>query len=614
MRWTGNYVNKPAFVVALGALLLTGFPSIGVSAQSARALYQEAVNAEKQLEKSKKLQADKSIWYKVARRYHKVVLTHPQSGYCDDALWFEGELYRRADEKFREREAVVRALDAYHLLVNGYPSSKWCRKARLRRADLYLNRFSDKGSAEKELRAVLNRWPETSEAGEARRVLARLNPKTPKKKKTASNSRVGVKDIRHFTGKEYTRIVIDTDKEVKFTQARLTNPDRIYFDLKQSRLSGDMNAGTFPIKDDFLKQIRVAQFSPDVVRVVLDFESISEFRAFSLHNPDRLVVDILGIAPNTATKTTERQKSAPPPNRPAVEAPVHAEPSRKSPEPKPAEDSTPETVTAENIPPPLPPDPTTDGRYPLARQLGLTARRVIIDPGHGGHDPGTQSRTGIKEKDLVLDISRRVAKLLKAGGEYEVIMTRNNDTFIPLEERTAIANSRSADLFVSIHANAHPKRTVRGIETFYLNLATTPDAEETAARENAVSTGRIAELQELLHKIMNNSKIAESSDFAHQVQNSMVRNVLGAKSKSSRNHGVKTAPFYVLLGANMPSILVEVSYLSNTEDAKLLSSSQYRQKLAQSIADGIERYTGSLKKVAKLPDAKSTVGNGGKKP
>ncbi len=430
---------------------------------------------------------------------------------------------------------------------------------------------------------------------------------------------MGVQKVRHFTGKEYTRIVIDTDKEVKYTQARLTNPDRIYFDLKQSRLADELAPGIYPISDDFLKQIRVGQFSSDVVRVVLDFESISQYRAFSLHNPDRLVVDILGIKPEAPTKTAQRQTSQttspPSTGRTEVEPPIRPEPpSGASTEGQPTGDGTAETDTAEDIPPPLPPDPTPDGRYPLARQLGLTARRVIIDPGHGGRDPGTQSRTGIKEKDLVLDISRRVVKLLEAGGEYEVIMTRNSDTLPPLEERTAIANSRNADLFVSIHANAHPNRKVRGIETFYLNLATTPDAEETAARENAVSTGRIAELQGLLHQIMNNSKIAESSDFAHHVQNSMVRNVLGTKTKSSRNHGVKTAPFYVLLGANMPSILVEVSYLSNSEDAKLLSSNQYRQKLAQSIADGIQAYTGSLKKVAHRPGEKSAVGNGGKKP
>jgi N-acetylmuramoyl-L-alanine amidase len=220
---------------------------------------------------------------------------------------------------------------------------------------------------------------------------------------------------------------------------------------------------------------------------------------------------------------------------------------------------------------------------------------------------------GVKEKDLVLDISRRVAKMLENDGEFDVLMTRNKDVFIPLEERTAIANSQGADLFVSIHVNAHPKKSVRGIETFYLNLATTPDAEETAARENAVSTRRMSELQDILSQIMTNSKIAESGDFAQEVQSSLVQGVLG-KNDKTRNHGVKTAPFYVLLGANMPSVLVEVSYLSNSEDARLLSTTDYRQRLAQSIADGIRAYTSSLKKVARRPSREATVSGDTKQP
>jgi N-acetylmuramoyl-L-alanine amidase len=222
------------------------------------------------------------------------------------------------------------------------------------------------------------------------------------------------------------------------------------------------------------------------------------------------------------------------------------------------------------------------------------------------------SSKGVKEKDLVLDISRRVARMLENDDEFDVLMTRNKDVFIPLEERTAIANSQGADLFVSIHANAHPRKSVRGIETFYLNLATTPDAEETAARENAVSTRRMSELHDILRQIMNNSRIAESGDFAQQVQTSLVQGVL-SKNDKKRNHGVKTAPFYVLLGANMPSVLVEVSYLSNSDDAQLLSTTDYRQRLAQSIANGIRQYTSSLKKVAGRPSRQQVLG-GAKQP
>ena len=181
---------------------------------------------------------------------------------------------------------------------------------------------------------------------------------------------------------------------------------------------------------------------------------------------------------------------------------------------------------------PLPAEPTSDGRFPLSRQLGLEARRVIIDPGHGGHDPGATGRDGLREKDLVLDISRRVAKFLEAEDSYEVILTRNTDVFIPLEERTAIANSKGADLFISIHANSSRNRRARGLETYYLNLATSPEAERTAARENAVSTRRMTELQELLSRIMNNSKIAESREFAHHIHGSMVKRAVESDSRS----------------------------------------------------------------------------------
>jgi N-acetylmuramoyl-L-alanine amidase len=394
----------------------------------------------------------------------------------------------------------------------------------------------------------------------------------------------------------------------------LTSPDRIYFDLLGTRLSQSLASLTVPIDDGFLKQIRVGQFKSDVARVVLDFESISEYNVFSLYEPYRLVVDILGIKPETPTLVA--QKPAPTSANPSSGSATgeteggNGEPPEEAPSPPPETASPSEPVGTGVTDPesfsvdlPLPPDPTSDGRYPLARQLGLSAKRVIIDPGHGGHDPGTRSRSGLKEKDLVLDISRRVAKLLERDGEYEVLMTRNDDTFIPLEERTAFANSYEADLFVSIHANAHPSRRIRGIETFYLNLATTPAAEETAARENAVSTRRMGELQDILRQIMNNSRIAESGDFANRVQDSMVEGVLDGSTRGSRNHGVKTAPFYVLLGANMPSVLIEVSYLSNTEDARLLSQNAYRQRVAESIAEGIRNYTASLKKIARVPAA-----------
>jgi N-acetylmuramoyl-L-alanine amidase len=217
---------------------------------------------------------------------------------------------------------------------------------------------------------------------------------------------------------------------------------------------------------------------------------------------------------------------------------------------------------------------------------------VLIDPGHGGHDPGTMNKSGMKEKDIVLDVSQRLRTLLEADG-FEVLMTRDRDVFIPLEERTAVANAKGADLFVSIHVNSARSSKARGTETYFLNLATTPDAEEVAARENAVTTRRVSELQNILQKVLNNEKITESRELASRVQTSLSKE-LYESVKDERNRGVKTAPFYVLLGAQMPAVLVEVAYLSNRKDAELLGDGAFRQKLAESIAEGIRGYQNTL--------------------
>ena len=598
MRWIDNSAS-PTLVVAVSVFLLSAVgasPATVAAEKTAQALYYEAVAAEKKLASSKDLQAKKDVWLRVARRYQQVVLSHPRSGYCDDALYREGELYRKAGSRFRDRDATRRALDAYLLLVNGYPQSKWCPAARLARADIYLNQLSNEKVARKEIGEVLAEWPKSNEAAEARLTLAKLDKKNEPRTKPASGSgRVEVRNIRQWSGKEYTRIVIDTSDEVKFKRARLTNPDRIYFDLLNTRLSESLASETFPVGDGFLQRIRVGQNKPDVVRVVLDFESISRYNAFSLPDPHRLVVDILGMKPEKVTRTPTRASK--PPAAPTTS--TGPETSGPPTGPPPVAPVTADATPPDNTTLPLPPEPTSEGRFPLSRQLGLQARRVIIDPGHGGHDPGAM-KNGLREKELVLDISRRVAKFLEADGSYEVILTRNTDVYVPLEERTAIANSRGADLFISIHANSSRNKRARGLETYYLNLATSPEAEETAARENAISTRRIAELQELLSQIMNNSKIAESREFANAVQNSMVDTVVRNRKHGTRDLGVKTAPFYVLLGANMPSVLVEVSFISNPDDAKLLSSGEFRHQIAESIVRGIQGYTTSLKGVAHL--------------
>lgn len=600
MRWTVNFVNRNrGLVLGLGLGLVMGLvlPEAGTLAhaqRSASALYEDARAAEKRLQGSSALRAAKAQWAAVANKYHRVVLVHPRSGYCDDALYYEAQIYLEMDRRFDDRAALQRAMDAYLLLANGYPASKWARKARLTRGKLFRERFSDRRSASIELHKVVSTWPSSSEGAEAKRVLERMQrPARTASSSPSSSGPVLVQNVRHWTGKDYTRIVIDIDDEVKYRQNRLEEPDRIYFDLLGTRVSKALASNTFPIQNGFLQRIRVGQNRPDVVRVVLDFQDIAEYNVFTLPDPYRLVVDILGtksrseapVAARNETSPAEEGSSSETPEGEAGEAVVAADTDADSgPDPERASSE----VAADLR---LPPAPTPEG-YSLARQLGLVPQRVIIDAGHGGHDPGTMGHRGLKEKDLALDISRRVMKLLERDG-FEVLMTRERDVFVPLEERTAIANSKSADLFVSIHANAARSSVARGVETYYLNLATTPDAEEVAARENAVSTRRIGELQSLLQKVIDNSRIAESRELATHMQNALASDLFSSKN-DSRNRGVKTAPLYVLLGAQMPSVLIEVAFLSNRQEEALLNDSAYRQKLARSVAQGIRSYHSTL--------------------
>jgi N-acetylmuramoyl-L-alanine amidase len=237
--------------------------------------------------------------------------------------------------------------------------------------------------------------------------------------------------------------------------------------------------------------------------------------------------------------------------------------------------------------------PASNGDRSLIRALGLKIGKIVIDPGHGGYDTGTIGPNGLLEKDLVLDVSKRLGKLLEARLGAEVVFTRRDDTFIPLETRTVIANQEQADLFVSVHANSSHDPDARGVETYYLNFTSSPEALEVAARENAASDQDIHELQDLVKKIALKEKIDESREFASDVQESL-HSGLAAKTSGVRDRGVKKAPFVVLIGANMPSILAEISFISNPGDEKRLQSAEYRQRIAESLYRGISRYVNGL--------------------
>jgi len=475
-----------------------------------------------------------------------------------------------------------------------------------------------------------------------------------------------VSGIRHWSTPVYTRIAIDLQDQVPYQAARVPGPDRIFFDLYGARLAPELNGKSVEVVDDgFLKRIRIAQFSNNVTRIVLDVSSVSDYSAFLLPNPWRLIIDIHGLKPGV-TPTTNLA-SLPPAAAPAVAAkplvvntpqpaavtsaaagprsgkqeiaalgqqpnrvqatdhpttkPIVAAVAGTVPAPQ-ADDgslasttpaSTPEPVTRRKKPSPLHPvvpsstddddsvatppsheaNPTAAGERSLVRTLGLKIGRIVIDAGHGGHDAGTTGPGGIEEKEVVLDVALRLGKLLKQRLGADVIYTRDNDTFIPLETRTAIANKAQADLFLSIHANSSPDSSARGVETYYLNFTTSPDALEVAARENAVSDESIHELSDLVKKITLKDKIDESREFAADVQKSLYDD-LEEGNPGMRDRGVKKAPFVVLIGANMPSILAEISFLTNSADARELRQPAYRERIAESLYRGVARYISGL--------------------
>ena len=468
-----------------------------------------------------------------------------------------------------------------------------------------------------------------------------------------------VTGIRHWSTPNYTRVAIDLGDDVTYEAARVPNPDRIYFDLHGTRLAPELVGKSFTVTDDgFLKRVRAAQFTNDMTRVVLDVNDVTEYSAFLLPNPYRLIIDIHGGSKEQGTgiAAVGRAASAPQtavvakstPTRPVpntVEAKSNSLAEMASLSDQPGKVEATRRPTSQPISaivreqgtetrnqgsgsaeqkldaggrrtkrsraeiagavPARAAVPTADGETSLIRALGLKIGRIVIDAGHGGHDSGTLGYGGIEEKDVVLDVALRLGKLLHERLGAEIIYTRSDDTFIPLETRTAIANKAQADLFLSIHANSSRDETARGVETYYLNFTTQPDALEVAARENAVSDQSIHQLSDLVKKITLKDKIAESREFASDVQESLYGG-LERGNAGLKDRGVKKAPFVVLIGANMPSILAEISFVTNPNDARQLEEPEYRERVAESLYKGVARYEAGLSGV-KLPTERAST-------
>ena len=768
-----NSLTRQAFVWALACLLLAPVSGIARTVaqkkQAARAQFDTAERLRDSLESKAEAQRTRQDYQKVIEAYRKVYYTAPTSVKADASVLAVAELLDDQGRIFSDPKSFKDAIGQLVFLRREYPGSKHRADALFTIGEIYRDDLDDGKEAKATFEDFIKHYPLNSRAQEARKAIAEIdNPsaaKSPFKAKSPKRVRasrpanlrateveptVAPKDapkvpapndaadapaqpqqqdvaavsadsqphrlprltgIRHWSTGDYTRVAIDLEQEVKYQAGRVPHPDRIFFDLYNTKLAPELVGKSFEVDAGFLHKIRVAQYKLGMARVVLDVDDVAEYSAFLLPNPYRLIIDIHGkLPPNKVASSKspkpapqETKSAAPDTNRPAADAgpaqdvtvstikpaeskPAapkasvdaasaiqHAEASKSGPlrgqgkdkdkdkervvNETPAEIAkvvTPKVVvddtglddssrstgqptsgpTFESIAPKESSRnkkknvekterasiattttthtaaPNAAGERSLIRALGLKIGKIVVDAGHGGHDTGTIGPNGLEEKDLVLDVALKLGKLLEEKLGAEVVYTRDDDTFIPLETRTAIANKEQADLFISIHANSSDDPTARGVETYYLNFTSRADALEVAARENAVSEKSIHELQDLVKKIALKEKIGESREFASDVQRSLYTG-LSAKSPSLRNRGVKKAPFVVLIGANMPSILAEISFVSNPDDAKKLKTNEYRQRIADSLYKGVFKYVNSLSGVKVASKNNSSGFSGG---
>jgi N-acetylmuramoyl-L-alanine amidase len=740
--------------------MLAGFAALSAPAAQARARHTEAwardhfATAERMREALNgrpPAEQTRRDYQRVLNAYRSVYLGAPASAKADPSVVAVAETLVEMGRRFDDDKILHEAIDQYKFLRREYPGSKYRFDGLFTIGEIYKDDLNDAEAARGAFQEFLHRYPHNRLADDARQAIVELDhevavekvaeaQKTIDKKQAQKDggsdpttkdagdagenraARASGKDqvaeersarwarvtgIRHWSTPDYTRVAIDVESDVKFSSQRIDSPARIFFDLRDTKLASTLVGKSFDVDDGFLKKVRVAQFAPGRTRVVLEVDNLSDYDAFLLPNPYRLIIDIHGKNGRAKQlkgtgETTVAEADAAAPDVPAADNAANSsdgkpavvaqgkgsaingeasddtkavlEPSaaRKKPQglvvkkiveagdddegtndssgkakkrsvPTSKKDGRPARKTVADKQPAdgdldghpdaldsnisdagsssadskhrpssrlvasARPDgasdvsalgireakPTASGDRSLIRALGLKIGKIVIDPGHGGHDTGTIGPNGLEEKDLVLEVGRRLGKLLETRLGAEVVYTRKDDTFIPLETRTAIANQARADLFVSIHANSSHDAAARGVETYYLNFTSSPEALEVAARENAVSEKSIYELQDLVKKIALKEKIEESREFAGDVQQSL-HSGLAVKSPAIRDRGVKKAPFIVLIGANMPSILAEISFVSNPTDEHRLATSEYRQRIAESLYHGIAKYVNGL--------------------
>jgi N-acetylmuramoyl-L-alanine amidase len=639
--------------IVLALALVLGFSVTAFA--SAQNEYSRGVSAFNSLLANEKRAGLRAEWEAVMKPFLRSVAADPKSEFAPRSMFFLGRCYEELALRSFSRADRLKALETYDRMLAAYPKHGWSDDALFRMGLIWQEQFQDSARAAQMFKTLVETYPKGDKVPEARERLAKIQgsgsvksdttakaqpvetksaqPKQEAAPKKDAPAPAKLKEgltllgIRHWSSPDYTRVVMDVTQDVHYERTLVERAEngnkQLQITLQQAGIAADVMLSR-TIQDGILSQIQVVPDPASGARVTLDLMSMDNYRVFTLPDPYRVVIDIygagvkapqpeaVGVAPSpapvppsggdvdhvqAALAELQAKQAAEPKKEVAVKQAAQA-PTTKTPavQPKHTAQAPAKEPTSPEVRAPELKVSSTQKKYTgsLVEQLGLKVRTIMIDPGHGGKDPGAVAN-GLREKDINLRMARILGAMLKEQG-FEVHYTRTTDKFIPLEERTAMANARNADLFISVHCNAYKDTSAKGFEVYYLNLATDAQAVRVAARENGVSAKKISDMQFILSDLMLNSKINESRQMASMVEEETLRVMRPKYALSS--HGSKGAFFYVLTGARMPSILVELGYLTNPEEAKKLNSDAYLTTMAQGLTRGVLAYKKKLERFA----------------
>ena len=564
-------------------LLLIHVLPVSAAADAGEQAFFSAKTAYQQLQNSSKSKLYRENWISVIKGFDGVEQAYPDHDRAADALYLGGKACEGLYAISRRKEDAMLAVQYYDRLTSRYPGSSLADDAGYLAGSILESSLNDRSGAYVRFKQVLDKYPRGDMLALCRDGEKRLKGHAPSGVVTApvestkavppSSQRLEISQVRSWSSPGYTRVVVELNGPTSYSAHLLGadkgQPPRLYVDVKAAAIAEQIPASQ-KVADGLLQSIRVGSPAKDLVRVVLDLETFKDYTVFTLENPQRIVIDVSG------TQATTLQAAKPELHAPVVgTGPVDAiaKVLEKTPEEKPLKVTLPSST------------------------LPGSLRRIVVDAGHGGKDPGAIGPTGVMEKDVTLAMAKRLAVRLEKELGCQVVLTRDKDVFLPLEERTAIANRVGADLFISVHANASNNRNAQGIETYYLNFSKNDKAAAVAARENGTSLKQVGDLELILFDLMANAKINESSRLAAEIQKSLVDH-LGRHYSDVKNHGVRQGPFYVLLGANMPSVLVEAAFISNKTEESRLGSSKYQDHAATAIARAVRTFSQDSKTIA----------------